>query len=201
MFDEFEKAHKDVWNLLLQVFDEGFLTDSQGRKVDFRSTIIIMTSNLGSEVISSLPENLLGSEPEPAEKILNVVRQTLSPELLNRIDDVVIFNRLQREHMRDIVDIQLKRVSKLAMDGPRLTLSVNDDAKDLLANMGYDVRYGARPLARTIQKTILAPLSRLLLDGGVLEGETATVSISTDGESIVVERNHDVQLNPSEIAN
>jgi|EP00945_MAST-04E_sp_MAST-4E-sp1_P005909 ATP-dependent Clp protease ATP-binding subunit ClpB len=201
LFDEFEKAHKDVWNLLLQVFDEGFLTDSQGRKVDFRSTIIIMTSNLGSEVISSLPENLLGSEPEPAEKILNVVRQTLSPELLNRIDDVVIFNRLQREHMRDIVDIQLKRVSKLAMDGPRLTLSVNDDAKDLLANMGYDVRYGARPLARTIQKTILAPLSRLLLDGGVLEGETATVSISTDGESIVVERNHDVQLNPSEIAN
>ena len=130
-----------------------------------------------------------------------MVRQTLSPELLNRIDDVVIFNRLQREHMRDIVDIQLKRVSKLAMDGPRLTLSVNDDAKDLLANMGYDVRYGARPLARTIQKTILAPLSRLLLDGGVLEGETATVSISTDGESIVVERNHDVQLNPSEIAN
>jgi len=157
LFDEFEKAHKDVWNILLQLFDEGFLTDSQGRKVDFRSCIIIMTSNMGSDIISALPENMLGSEPEPAENILNVVRQTLSPELLNRIDDVVIFNRLQREHMRGIVDIQLKRVCKLAMDGPRLQLDIKNDARNLIADLGYDVRYGARPLARTIQKNHSSP--------------------------------------------
>ena len=117
LFDEFEKAHRDVWNILLQMFDEGHLTDSHGRKVDFRSTIIIMTSNMGSDVIANLPGNKLGSEPEVVDQVMDIVRRQLSPELLNRIDETVLFNRLQPEHMADIVDIQLEKLKARAYDG------------------------------------------------------------------------------------
>ena len=189
LFDEFEKAHRDVWNILLQLFDEGYLTDSQGRKVDFRSTIVIMTSNLGSDVISRLPAHMLGSEPEAMDQVMDIVRKEFSPELLNRIDETVVFNRLQPSHMNSIVDIQLERVKKRAMEGPRLTLEVSNEAKDKLATQGYDVRYGARPLARTIQNHVLAPLSRKLLEGTVREGDVVHVMLGEDN-NVIVQDNH-----------
>ena len=157
LFDEFEKAHRDVWNILLQMFDEGHLTDSHGRKVDFRSTIIIMTSNMGSDVIANLPGNKLGSEPEVVDQVMDIVRRQLSPELLNRIDETVLFNRLQPEHMADIVDIQLEKLKARAYDGPKLILDIDDDVKSKLGEMGYDVRYGARPLKRAVQQYGLNP--------------------------------------------
>mmetsp|Transcript_20247 Transcript_20247/g.46971 ORF Transcript_20247/g.46971 Transcript_20247/m.46971 type:complete len:815 (+) Transcript_20247:70-2514(+) len=177
LFDEFEKAHRDVWNVLLQVFDEGFLTDSQGRKVDFRNTVCIMTSNLGSEVISMMPEKYLGSEPEVEAAIMDVVRSELSPELLNRIDAVSIFNRLQRPAMRRIVDIQLERISERIMDGARLRLAVDDGARDVLADLGYDVKYGARPLLRVLNSDVMVPMSRLLLEGQLTAGDTVEVIV------------------------
>mmetsp|Transcript_47775 Transcript_47775/g.132832 ORF Transcript_47775/g.132832 Transcript_47775/m.132832 type:complete len:455 (+) Transcript_47775:1249-2613(+) len=179
LFDEFEKAHRDVWNVLLQVFDEGFLTDSQGRKVDFRNTVCIMTSNLGSEVISMMPEKYLGSEPEVEAAIMDVVRSELSPELLNRIDAVSIFNRLQRPAMRRIVDIQLERISERIMDGARLRLAVDDGARDVLADLGYDVKYGARPLLRLLNSDVMVPMSRLLLEVRIYMGQSIrAVSVS-----------------------
>lgn len=182
LFDEFEKAHRDVWNVLLQVFDEGFLTDSQGRKVDFRNTICIMTSNLGSDVISMLPESFLGSEPEVESAIMETVRAELSPELLNRIDSVSIFNRLQMPAMRRIVDIQLERISNRILEGARLELAVNDEARDLLAELGYDVKYGARPLLRVLNSDVMVPLSRLLLEGELVAGDTVEVTVGEFGE-------------------
>lgn len=187
LLDEFEKAHRDVWNILLQVFDEGFLTDSHGRRVDFRSTIIIMTSNLGSDIIASADPNIFGSEPAVVEKVMNVVRGTLSPELLNRIDDTIVFNRLQKSEMEKIVDIQLEKVAKRIADSPnKLTLVVSDKAAKAIANMGFDVRYGARPLARTIQSEVLQPISKLLLSGKVGLGGVIEVLPEEDGEGVVV---------------
>jgi len=186
LFDEFEKAHRDVWNILLQVFDEGHLTDSQGRKVDFRSTIIVMTSNMGSEIISNLPEDKMGSEPEVEESIMDVVRKRLSPELLNRIDETVIFNRLQPEHMADIVDIQLEKLKIRAHEGPKLTLNIGDGVKSQLGKLGYDVRYGARPLKRTIQRHVLTPMSKKLLSGDISEGDVVRISVGTEDESPIV---------------
>ena len=186
LFDEFEKAHRDVWNILLQVFDEGHLTDSQGRKVDFRSTIIVMTSNMGSEIISNLPEDKLGSEPEVEESIMDVVRKHLSPELLNRIDETVIFNRLQPEHMADIVDIQLEKLKIRAREGPKLTLNIDDGVKSKLGKLGYDVRYGARPLKRTIQRHVLTPMSKKLLSGDINEGDIVRISVGAEDDMPIV---------------
>ena len=178
LFDEFEKAHRDVWNILLQMFDEGHLTDSHGRKVDFRSTIIIMTSNMGSDVIANLPGNKLGSEPEVVDQVMDIVRRQLSPELLNRIDETVLFNRLQPEHMADIVDIQLEKLKARAYDGPKLILDIDDDVKSKLGEMGYDVRYGARPLKRTVQQYVLTPMSKKLLKGDIKEGDHLHLSVN-----------------------
>ena len=178
LFDEFEKAHRDVWNILLQMFDEGHLTDSHGRKVDFRSTIIIMTSNMGSDVIANLPGNKLGSEPEVVDQVMDIVRRQLSPELLNRIDETVLFNRLQPEHMADIVDIQLEKLKARAYDGPKLILDIDDDVKSKLGEMGYDVRYGARPLKRTVQQYVLTPMSKKLLKGDIKEGDRLHLSVN-----------------------
>jgi len=186
LFDEFEKAHRDVWNILLQVFDEGHLTDSQGRKVDFRSTIIVMTSNMGSEIISNLSEDKMGSEPEVEESIMNVVRKHLSPELLNRIDETVIFNRLQPEHMADIVDIQLEKLKIRAREGPKLTLNIDDGVKSKLGKLGYDVRYGARPLKRTIQRHVLTPMSKKLLSGDINEGDIVRISVGAEDDMPIV---------------
>ena len=180
LLDEFEKGHRDVWNILLQLFDEGHLTDSQGRKVDFRNVIVVMTSNIGASVIADLPPELSGSEPHVKEALMDVVRGTLSPELLNRIDETVVFNRLQRESMGDIAAIHLGEITKRLMEGQNMTLDVSDAALECIAEKGYDIRYGARPLKRVLAKDILNPLSKLLLEGAVKEGDT--VKVRTRGE-------------------
>ena len=182
LLDEFEKAHPDVWNILLQVFDEGHLTDSNGRKVDFRNVIVIMTSNMGAQLISELPSHLRGSEPEVQEQILNHVRPMLAPELWNRIDNTIVFNRLQREDMDAIVDIRLKEIVDRLDDQNNMTLEISDTAKDVLSEMGYDIRYGARPLRRVLTRELLNPLSRLVLEGAVVEGESVRVRTRAEAE-------------------
>ena len=184
LLDEFEKGHRDVWNIMLQLFDDGHLTDSHGRKVNFRNVLVVMTSNLGANVFAQLPSNFTGSEPIARESVLEVVRGTLSPELLNRIDDTVIFNRLQRENMDDIARIQLEDISKRLIDGNNMTLDVSDLALACIAEKGYDVRYGARPLKRVLNSSVLNPLSRLVLEGSVLEGETVRVRTLGEVESM-----------------
>jgi len=210
LLDEFEKGHRDVWNIMLQLFDDGHLTDSHGRKVNFRNVLVVMTSNLGANVFAQLPSTFTGSEPIARESVLEVVRGTLSPELLNRIDDTVIFNRLQRENLDDIARIQLEDISKRLIDGNNMTLDVSDLALACIAEKGYDVRYGARPLKRVLNSSVLNPLSRLVLEGSVLEGETVRVRTlgevestsdprlwicSNDGEgdrnAVVILRNHE----------
>jgi len=181
LLDEFEKAHRDVWNLLLQLFDDGRLTDSHGRTVNFSNSIIVMTSNLGAHVLAELPSHFKGSEPEVQEKIMDVVRQTLSPELLNRIDEMVVFNRLQRDNMNSIAEIGIRDIAKRLEDGQNMTLDVSQLALDCIAEKGFDVRYGARPLKRTLAKEILNPLSRLVLEGCVVEGDD--VLVRTRGEA------------------
>lgn len=185
LLDEFEKGHRDVWNLLLQLFDEGHLTDSHGRKVDFRNVIVVMTSNLGAHVISELPPEMKGTEPQVVEVIMDVVRHTLSPELLNRIDESVVFNRLQREQMDQIAEMNLKEIAERLDKGQNMTLDVSPNAVDCIAERGFDVRYGARPLKRTIVRDVLNPLSRLLLEGGVWDGDTVRVRSRGEGEEEV----------------
>ncbi|OQS01696.1 AAA ATPase domain-containing protein [Achlya hypogyna] len=176
LFDEFEKAHKDVSNLLLQVFDEGRLTDSQGRTVDFRNTVIICTSNLGSDVLATLPEGAPSVDAE--DQVLHVVRQHYAPEFLNRIDETVLFNRLGRDQIRSIVDLQLGDVEAL-MSERDLTLAVTDEAKQWLADEGYSPAYGARPLKRVIHKQLLTPLSKAILEGSYKPGDTVHVSTAS----------------------
>lgn len=184
LLDEFEKGHKDVWNILLQLFDEGHLTDSQGRRVDFRNVIVVMTSNMGASVIADLPPELTGSEPHVRDALMEVVRGTLSPELLNRIDETVVFSRLQRENMGDIAAIHLDDIAKRLMNGQNMTLDVSEMALGCIAEKGYDVRYGARPLKRVLARDILNPLSKLLLEGSVKEGDT--VKVRTRGEARLI---------------
>lgn len=184
LLDEFEKGHRDVWNLLLQLFDDGHLTDSHGRKVDFRNVLVVMTSNIGAHVFAQLPPDLSGSEPAVREAVMEVVRGTLSPELLNRIDESVVFNRLQRENMDSIARIQLDEISKRLLDGQNMTLDVSDIALSCISDKGYDVRYGARPLKRVLNSTVLNPLSRLVLEGSVLEGDTVRVRTRGEVESL-----------------
>jgi len=186
LFDEFEKGHRAVWNLLLQLFDEGHLTDSHGRKVDFRNVIVVMTSNMGAEVIAELPSHLKGTEPQVQSTIMEVVRRTLSPELLNRIDETVVFNRLQREHMDKICQIGLRDIAKRLKSGQNMTLDVSAAAVDCLADLGYDVRYGARPLKRVLNREVLNPLSRLVLEGGVVDVDQ--VRVRTRGEAEKLEK-------------
>ena len=180
LLDEFEKGHRDVWNILLQLFDDGHLTDSHGRKVDFRNVLVVCTSNIGAQVIAELPPDLTGSEPAVKDSIMEVVRGTLSPELMNRIDETVVFNRLQRENMNTIAEIQLQEISKRLMEGQNMTLDVSDLAMDCISDKGYDVRYGARPLKRVLNSMVLNPLSTLVLEGSVTEGDI--VRVRTRGE-------------------
>jgi len=181
LLDEFEKAHREVWNLLLQLFDEGSLTDSHGRKVDFRNCIVVMTSNMGAHVLAELPTHLKGTEPEVQEQIMDVVRHTLSPELLNRIDEHVIFNRLQRDNMDSIAEIQVRDIARRLEEGQNMILDVSSPAMDCLAEHGFDIRYGARPLKRTLNRELLNPLSRLVLEGSVVDGDN--VLVRTRGEA------------------
>ncbi|OHD06657.1 ATP-dependent chaperone ClpB [Sphingopyxis sp. RIFCSPHIGHO2_12_FULL_65_19] len=172
LFDEVEKAHPDVFNILLQVLDDGRLTDGQGRTVDFTNTLIILTSNLGSQAIAALPDDASVEQAEPA--VMEVVRAHFRPEFLNRLDEIVLFNRLAQQHMGGIVDIQVARVQKLLADR-KVTLDLTDAARAWLGRVGYDPVYGARPLKRAVQKYLQDPLADLILKGEVKDGSTIKV--------------------------
>jgi len=176
LFDEIEKAHPDVFNVLLQLLDEGRLTDGQGRMVDFRNTIVIMTSNLGSEFILGATD-MNAIEPQ----IREILHQNFRPELLNRIDEILMFNRLGKEHILKIADIQLAIVAK-RLAGRRLTLDVTDEARAYLADIGFDPQFGARPLKRAIQAELENPLAKAVLSGQFPDGSTIRVS-RKDGEA------------------
>jgi len=178
LFDEIEKAHPDVFNVLLQVLDDGRLTDGQGRTVDFRNTLIIMTSNLGSEYLVNQPE---GEDSDAVrEQVMAVVRAHFRPEFLNRVDEIILFHRLKREQMGKIVDIQLGRLSKLLADR-KIKLELDASAKDWLGQKGYDPAYGARPLKRVIQKYVQDPLAEMVLSGKIHDGETVAITAGKDG--------------------
>ncbi|GAA5817268.1 hypothetical protein MFLAVUS_010811 [Mucor flavus] len=186
LLDELEKAHKDVANVLLQVLDEGFIHDSKGRKIDFRNTIIVMTSNLGAGL---LVDEVKGDMIMLKERILEVVRQHFSPEFTNRIDELVIFNRLTQNNITNIVDVRLQEIQQRLSDR-RITLQVSAAAKEWLGVHGYEPIFGARPLNRLIQQRVLNQLARLIIDGGVRNGEIAHVGLSNEGEIEVI-RNHE----------
>jgi ATP-dependent Clp protease ATP-binding subunit ClpB len=178
LFDEVEKAHEDVFNVLLQVLDDGRLTDGQGRTVDFKNTIIVLTSNLGSDILATQPE---GEDIAMAYKgVMEMVRAHFRPEFLNRLDEIVLFHRLQRNDMAAIVDIQLARLRKLLADR-NIALELDRTATDWLAREGYDPVYGARPLKRVIQRSLQNVLAGFILDGSVKDGETVRVSAGGDG--------------------
>jgi ATP-dependent Clp protease ATP-binding subunit ClpB len=166
LFDEIEKAHHDVFNALLQVLDDGRLTDGQGRTVDFKNTVVIMTSNIGSQWIMETED-----EAKMQEQVLNAMRQQFRPEFLNRVDETVIFHRLGRDQIKAIVDIQLAHLMK-RLEDRKITLEVSEKAKELLASEGFDPAFGARPLKRTIQRMLQDPLSMRILEGGFREGDT-----------------------------
>ncbi len=175
LFDEIEKAHPDVFNVLLQVLDDGRITDGQGRTVDFKNTVIIMTSNIGSQYITEEE-----SKENRSRLVTDALRAHFRPEFLNRVDEIIIFDRLSEDDLKKIVEIQLGRLSK-RLEQQKITLKLSDSAKELLAREGYDPVYGARPLRRTIQKEILDPLSIDILEGKVREGQTVQVN-AKDGK-------------------
>jgi ATP-dependent Clp protease ATP-binding subunit ClpB len=178
LFDEIEKAHPDVFNVLLQVLDDGRLTDGQGRTVDFRNTLIVMTSNLGAEYL------VQQSEGEDTDKVRDLVmaevRAHFRPEFLNRVDEIILFHRLKREHMGRIVDIQMQRLQKLLEDR-KITLTLEPKGREWLAEKGYDPAYGARPLKRVIQKSVQDPLAELILSGKIKDGEKVVISAGKQG--------------------
>ncbi len=178
LFDEVEKAHPEVFNVLLQVLDDGVLTDGQGNKVDFKQTLIILTSNLGSQALSQLPE---GADASDARRdVMDAVRAHFRPEFLNRLDDMIVFDRLSRSDMDGIVDIQLARLNKrLAKQG--ITLDLDEAAMKWLADEGYDPVYGARPLKRVIQRSLQNELAEMLLAGDIADGDTVQVSAGSEG--------------------
>ncbi len=187
LFDEVEKAHPDVFNVLLQVLDDGRLTDGQGRTIDFKNTLIIMTSNLGSQYLADQPE---GEDVEAVRPlVMEQVRAHFRPEFLNRIDEIILFHRLGREQMGGIVRIQLARLEKLMADR-RLTLALDDSALTWFADKGYDPVYGARPLKRVIQKELVDPMAKKLLAGEIEDGSVVAVSAGADGLEIGKARVH-----------
>ena len=178
LFDEVEKAHNDVFNVLLQVLDDGRLTDGQGRTVDFKNTLIILTSNLGSQYLSNLAEGETVESVEP--QVMEVVRAHFRPEFLNRLDEIILFHRLGQADMGPIVDIQVSRVQNLLQDR-KIILDLTERARAWLGRVGYDPVYGARPLKRAIQRYLQDPLADLLLRGEVPDGSTVTID-EGDGE-------------------
>ena len=192
LFDEFEKAHRDISALLLQVLDDGFLTDAQGHKVDFRNTIIVLTSNLGSaDILAGVEANKRGDDsisPETKKAVMEIVQASYPPEFLNRIDEFIIFQRLSRGALHDIVNIRLKELQS-RLDDRRITLSVDENVKDWLCEKGYDPRYGARPLNRLISKEIGNTLADKIIRGQIRSGSTAHVTTehSVSGQGLLVE--------------
>ncbi|MEQ9574212.1 MAG: AAA family ATPase, partial [Rhodospirillales bacterium] len=181
LFDEIEKAHPDVFNVLLQVLDDGRLTDGQGRTVDFRNTLIIMTSNLGGEILAGQEDG--HDSAEVRGPVMEIVRQAFRPEFLNRLDEIILFHRLFPEHMGGIVDIQLKRLRKLLTDR-HIALDLDPAAQDWLAEKGYDPVYGARPLKRVIQKELQNPLATMILEGSVADG--SKIKVSAEGGKLTI---------------
>jgi ATP-dependent Clp protease ATP-binding subunit ClpB len=179
LFDEIEKAHPDVFNVLLQILEDGRLTDGQGRTVDFKNSVIIMTSNIGSAILQdqAMPER------EKQRLVLEAVRQTFRPEFLNRVDEIIIFNPLTREQIKAIVDIQLEQLRKRLTER-RITLSLTPTALEAIANEGYDPMFGARPLKRVLQRRIQDPLALAILDGKFREGDTVVVD-AEDGNIVL----------------
>ncbi|WP_430439946.1 ATP-dependent chaperone ClpB [Shinella sp.] len=177
LFDEIEKAHPDVFNVLLQVLDDGRLTDGQGRTVDFRNTMIIMTSNLGAEYLTALGEN--EDSDSVRDQVMDVVKMAFRPEFLNRVDEIILFHRLKRSEMGAIVDIQLARLRKLLVDR-KIVLDLDEEAVHWLAEKGYDPVYGARPLKRAIQKHLQDPLAEKILAGDIPDGSTVKVTAGSD---------------------
>ena len=177
LFDEIEKAHPDVFNILLQILDDGRLTDSQGRTVDFKNCVIIMTSNVGSQYIL---ENTGGDFDRVEEQVTSVLRQQFRPEFLNRIDDIIVFRPLGEEQITRIVDLQLNKLDQLLADR-KLAIELTPEAKHLLAHEGYDAAFGARPLKRTIQRLLQNPLAMAVLEGRFVEGDTIRVTVDSGG--------------------
>jgi ATP-dependent Clp protease ATP-binding subunit ClpB len=178
LFDEVEKAHPDVFNVLLQVLDDGVLTDGQGRTVDFKQTLIILTSNLGAQALSQLPD---GADAADAKRdVMDAVRAHFRPEFLNRLDETIIFDRLGRADMDGIVDIQLARLIK-RLAARKIEIALDDDARTWLADEGYDPVFGARPLKRVIQRALQNPLAEMLLGGEIKDGEVIPVTASAEG--------------------
>ncbi len=189
LLDEIEKAHQDVFNILLQLLDDGILTDSQGRTVNFKNTIIIMTSNIGSHLIQDELRYMTEDNREEIigrlkESLFELLRQRIRPEILNRIDEVVMFKPLMSEELRKIVDIQLDQIKNMLYKNSETLLEVSDDAKDWLAKIGYDVTFGARPLKRTIQNHIVNRLSEKILGGEILPGDKVSILVSDSGSFI-----------------
>ena len=181
LFDEVEKAHPDLFNTLLQVLDDGRLTDGQGRTVDFRNTLIIMTSNLGADALASGEEGPISAGQR--EHVNEAIRLHFRPEFINRIDETVLFRRLGRDEIDVIVDIQIGRLGRL-LASRKLEIELSEAARGWLASRGYDPVYGARPLKRTIQKELQDPLARLILEGRILDGERIRIDVDDDLLSI-----------------
>ncbi|MGH6767478.1 MAG: AAA family ATPase, partial [Xanthobacteraceae bacterium] len=178
LFDEIEKAHPDVFNVLLQVLDDGRLTDGQGHTVDFRNTLIVMTSNLGSQFLVDQPE---GQDTDAVkDQVMAVVRASFRPEFLNRIDEIILFHRLKRSEMSRIVDIQMVRLGKLLEDR-KIAITLEPAAREWLADKGWDPAYGARPLKRVIQRAVQDPLAELILAGTVKDGDRVVISAGKQG--------------------
>ena len=189
LLDEIEKAHPDVFNILLQVLDEGHLTDNYGRVIDFKNTVVIMTSNVGAKDITKNKSvgfsnaDFKATFERMSEKVKEELQHTFNPEFLNRLDDVIVFHPLQKEHIAQIVGIVLKDVHKRLAEG-ELTLKLTDGAGEFLVKHGYDEQYGARPLKRAIQRFIEDPLSEKILIGEFSKGDEIDVSVAEDGQKL-----------------
>jgi ATP-dependent Clp protease ATP-binding subunit ClpB len=178
LFDDIEKAHPDVFNVLLQVLDDGRLTDGQGRTVDFRNTLIVMTSNLGSQFLVDQPE---GEDTEAVkDQVMALVRASFRPEFLNRVDEIILFHRLQKSEMGSIVDIQMRRLTKLLEDR-KIVITLEPSAREWLAEKGWDPAYGARPLKRAIQKAVQDPMAEMILAGKIKDGDHVAISAGKQG--------------------
>ena len=178
LFDEVEKAHPDVLNVLLQVLDDGRLTDGQGRTVDFKNTLIILTSNLGSEYLSQQADGQEASAVR--DQVMSAVQNAFRPEFLNRLDEIILFARLQRNEMGAIVKIQIARLQKL-LDDRKITLELDERATQWLGEAGFDPAFGARPLKRAIQRLLQDPLSELLLAGSIKDGDELKITLGDGG--------------------
>ena len=184
LFDEIEKAHRDVFNVLLQILDDGRLTDGQGRTVDFKNTIVIMTSNIGSYRILEYRGAFEGENYERMKQaVLDEMRQHFRPEFLNRVDETIVFHSLSEQHLKRIVDIQLENL-RCRLEDRHISIELTDAAKTHLVRTGYDPSYGARPLKRAIQREIETPLARLMLKGEIKDGQTVLVDYDAKGAKL-----------------